>query len=255
MISGVRASSIRIEFDFIDDRKVVAALRHLIKAALHVVTKVVKAQLVVGRIGDVGLIGVFFLGGVLIGVNHPRRHPQGAVHLAHPFRVALGKVVVHCDDMHAFAGQRVQIGRKGRDKGLTFTGPHLCDIALVQKDAAHKLHIKGPQPQSALGPLAAVGKSFGQDGIKAFAALLHALFEFFGFGDDAFIAECGELWLQRIDFGHKGAHRFDHTVIRRSKYFARNSSEAQHVFSAWSLLTTSCEALACPSRAPSVKGR
>ena len=54
MISGVRASSTRIEFDLVDDREVVAALDHLGQLVLHVVAQIVEAEFVVGAVGDVG---------------------------------------------------------------------------------------------------------------------------------------------------------------------------------------------------------
>ena len=58
MISGVRASSTRIEVDLVDDREVVAALDHLAELVLHVVAQVVEAELVVGAVGDVAGIGL-----------------------------------------------------------------------------------------------------------------------------------------------------------------------------------------------------
>ena len=57
MMSGVRASSIRIEVHFVDDGEVVAALDHLFGRIFHIVAEIVEAELVVGAVGDVG--GVF----------------------------------------------------------------------------------------------------------------------------------------------------------------------------------------------------
>ena len=76
----------------------------------HVVPQVVKAELVVGAVGDVGGVGV------LLGLSHhpvdDQAHGEAheAVHLAHPLAVALGQVVVDGDDVHALAGQGVQVG-------------------------------------------------------------------------------------------------------------------------------------------------
>ena len=61
MIRGVRASSIRIEFDFVDYREVVAALDHFAGVVDQVVAQVVEAELVVGAVGDVGLVGALAL--------------------------------------------------------------------------------------------------------------------------------------------------------------------------------------------------
>ena len=57
MISGVRASSIRMEFDFVHDGIGVSALGHGVQRVFHVVAQIVEAELVVGAIGDVGAIG------------------------------------------------------------------------------------------------------------------------------------------------------------------------------------------------------
>ena len=54
MISGVRASSIRIGVDLVDDGVVEAALDALAQLVHHVVAQVVEAELVVGAVGDVG---------------------------------------------------------------------------------------------------------------------------------------------------------------------------------------------------------
>ena len=56
MISGVRASSIRIEVDLVDDGEDMAALHHVLNTILHVVAQIVEAQLVVGAVGDVALV-------------------------------------------------------------------------------------------------------------------------------------------------------------------------------------------------------
>ncbi len=73
MISGVRASSIRIEFDLVDDREGMAALDHLLLAHLHVVAQVVEAQLIVGAVGHIAGIGGLALLVVHVMKNARRR--------------------------------------------------------------------------------------------------------------------------------------------------------------------------------------
>ena len=58
MISGVRASSIRIEFDLVDDGVMEGSMHHFLQPELHVVAQIVEAQLVVGAVRDVGGVGV-----------------------------------------------------------------------------------------------------------------------------------------------------------------------------------------------------
>ena len=58
MISGVRASSTRIEFDFVDDGEDMAALNHVRQVVFHIVAQIVEAEFVVGAVGDVGGVGL-----------------------------------------------------------------------------------------------------------------------------------------------------------------------------------------------------
>ena len=114
----------------------------------------------------------------------------------------------------------------------------------MQEDAPLELHIEGPQAEGALGGFAAVGKGFGQDGIKAFTAVLHAFLQFCGLGLDRIIAERGEFRLQCVDLRHQRTNGLYLAVIRRSEDLPRKRSKTQHVFSAY--LTSSCEAVALP---------
>ena len=66
----------------------------------------------------------------------------GAVDAAHRARLVLGQVVVDGDDVHALAGQGVEVGRQRRDEGLALTGLHLGDLALMQRRAAHELDVE-----------------------------------------------------------------------------------------------------------------
>ncbi len=166
-----------------------------------------------------------------MGIDHTRGQAQLAVDLAHPFRIAAGQIVVHRHDMHAAPGQRVQISGKGRDQGLAFAGFHFSNVALMQKDRAHQLHVKAAQAQRAPAGLAAVGKGFGQHGIQAFAALLHARLQVAGAGDQLVVGQRLELGLQRVDLCHQRPDRFHLAVVRGAEHLARQSTNTQHVFS------------------------
>ena len=153
MISGVRASSIRIEFDLVDDRVMERPVDHVLEPELHVVAQIVEAELVVGAVGDVGEIGLFALHVVEIVNDAPDRETEKAVDLAHPIGVAAGQIVVDGDDMHPVAGQRVEIDRQGRNQGFALAGLHLGDHAAMQHHPAHQLHIEMPLAERALGRL------------------------------------------------------------------------------------------------------
>ena len=91
---------------------------------------------------------------------------QKAVDLAHPLAVTLGQIVVDGDDMDTVAGQRVQIGGQGGHQGLSLTGFHLGNAALVQNDAADQLHPVGAQTQHTVRRLPDGGKGLGQDVVQ-----------------------------------------------------------------------------------------
>ena len=179
-----------------------APLDQLLGIDGHVVPQVVKAELVVGAVGDVGGVGV------LLGLSHhpvdDQAHGEAheAVHLAHPLRVALGQVVVDGDDVHALAGQGVQVGGQGGHQGLALAGLHLGDAALVQDDAADDLHRVGTHAQHPPVGLPAGGEGLGQDVVQGLS-ILEALFEFTGLGLELVVAEGLVLLLQGQDLVHQ----------------------------------------------------
>ena len=62
--------------DFVHDGIVLAALVHLRQLGFHVVAQIVKAKLVVGRIGDIGLVGSLLLGFRLLRHDNARGQAQ-----------------------------------------------------------------------------------------------------------------------------------------------------------------------------------
>ena len=188
--------------------EVVAPLYQLAGVDGHVVTEVVKAELIVGAVGDVGRVGV------LLGLSHDavdhQTHGEAheAVHLAHPLGVALGQIVVDGDDVDALARQGVQIGREGGHQGLALAGAHLRDTALVQDDAADELHPVGAHPKHAPGGLPAGGEGLGQDVVQRLAAG-QALLEFGGLGLELGVRQRLVLLLQPLDLVHQGEDRLD----------------------------------------------
>ena len=206
-----------------------AALGHVFQLGLHVVAQIVKAQFVVGGIGDVAGIGLTLFVFGLMRIDDAGGHAQSAIDFAHPFRVTFRQIVVHGHDMHALAGQRVQIGWEGRHKGFALAGLHLGNVALVQEDPAHQLRVKGAQTQRTLGGFATVSEGLGQDCVQLFA-VRHTLLQFFGLGDDAVIRQGGEFVLKRVDLFDNGSRGFDLAIIRCAKDFTRDFSK--HVFCA-----------------------
>ena len=68
--------------------------------------------------------------------------PSALVHGARPLGVALCEVVVDRHEVHAGPRQRVEEERLRGDERLALAGLHLGDVALVEDDAAHHLHLE-----------------------------------------------------------------------------------------------------------------
>ena len=165
----------------IDDGKGVAALHHVVLIGHHVVAQVVEAVLIVGAISDIGVVGT--AAGIAIDALHDQAdiQAQPAVELAHPLAVALGQVIVDGDDVHALAGQGVQVGGQGGHQGLAFTGLHLGNAGTMKHNAADDLHRVGLQAQHTPVRFAADGERFGQDIVKA-GPVFQLFFQVRGFG-------------------------------------------------------------------------
>ena len=106
----------------------------------------------------------------------PHGEPEKFIDVAHPFGITPGQIVVDRNDVHAFARQSVQIGRQGGGQGLTLTGFHLCDLALVEHDPADELSIKRPHLQRAHRGFPDGCKGLRKNVVKGFS-LINSLLE------------------------------------------------------------------------------
>ena len=116
--------------NLIHDGVVVSTLHHLIDGLGHVVAQVVKAQLVVGAVGDVSVIGPLTFRRAHVGEDHADSEAEEAVNTAHHLRVTLRQVIVHGDNVDTLATQAVEVGRQNGGC-LLYTSDAADDIALV----------------------------------------------------------------------------------------------------------------------------
>ena len=153
----------------VHDGVIMPALHHLLFVGDHVVAQVIEAEFIVGAVGNVGIVGgAAFLACDAVD-DEPHRKTQKFIQLSHPLAVAFGQVIVHGDDVHALAGERVQIYGQRGDKRFALAGFHLGDAGAVQHDAAHHLYGKVFHAQHAPACLAAYGKGVGQNVVQRFA--------------------------------------------------------------------------------------
>ena len=73
--------------------------------------------------------------------------------------------------MHARAGQRIQVGGERRHQRLALARAHLRDLALVQRHAAHQLHVEVTHAHRAYGGFPNHRKRLRHQRIEIFARL------------------------------------------------------------------------------------
>ena len=212
----------------VDDGKGMAALHLVGGSEGQVVAQVVEAQLVVGGIGDVGAVGGALLRRRLARHHHAHGQSQEAVDAAHPLGVAARQVVVDGDDMHALAGQGIEIGRQGGNQGLALAGAHLRDLALVQDRAADQLHIEVAHAQHPLAGLAHHREGLRHQLVQGLA-FIQALAEQPSLPAQLGIAHLLVFRLQRIDLRHQAIEPLHQPLIAA----AENAREQRSHLSLW----------------------
>ena len=184
--------------DLVDDGVMVATLYALLGAGDHVVAQVVETELGVGAVGDVCLVGRTLELERHIVLEQTDGHSQVLVDAAHPLGVALCQVIVDGNDMHALAGDSVEVAGQRGDQGLTFAGLHLGDMALMKRHGADELYVKVTHARDALGSLTHGGKSLGKHVVKRLAVGV-TLAELIGLGAELLLGHLLKLGLKTVD--------------------------------------------------------
>ena len=204
MMSGVRASSMRMLSTSSTMAKWCPRCTIDGKLELHVVAQVVEAELVVGAVGDVGPVGHLALLVVQLVLDDADPHAQEAVEAAHPLRVAAGQVVVDGDDVDALAGERVEVGGQGGDQRLALAGLHLGDLPLCSTmppiSCTSKCRMCSTrQPASRTTAKASASRS------STVAPSAIALPELGGLGAELLVGEGLDLGFERADLAPRAA--------------------------------------------------
>ena len=184
--------------DLVDDGVVVAALHALLGTGNHVVAQVIKAELGVGAVGDVCLVGRTLELERHVVLEQTDGHAQVLVDAAHPLGVALCQVIVDGNDMHALAGDSIEVAGQGGDERLALAGLHLGDVALVQCHGANELHVKVAHTHGALGSLTHGSKGLGKHVVERLAVGV-TLAELIGLGAELLLGHLLKLGLKTVD--------------------------------------------------------
>src|SRR5690625_6708701 len=101
----------------------------------HVVTQIIKPELIVGSVGNI--CSIRFSSGVRVGLKTIYTINSESVKVKNgliPLRIPLGKIGVYCNDMDTPAGECIQVGGEKCRQGFTLTRLHLCNAALIHGD-------------------------------------------------------------------------------------------------------------------------
>ena len=107
------------------------------------VAEIVESEFTVRSVGDVAFILGAPRGRIHFILDAADGQPEIAEDGSHPLGVAPGEIVVDGDQLAVLSGQGVEVKRKDRDEGFSFTGRHFRDFSLMQHDAADHLHVEG----------------------------------------------------------------------------------------------------------------
>ena len=136
-----------------------ATLHHASELKFQIIAQIIKAKFIIGAIGNItGISGASFII-IKPAFDTANAKAKEFINLTHPASITACQIIIHSDHMNAFACQRVQENRQGGNKCFTFPCLHLCDLSIMQNNAAHKLNIKMTLTKGAFCPLTHKRKS------------------------------------------------------------------------------------------------
>ena len=118
--------------------------------------------------------------------------------------------------MHAFSSQCIEVDGQSSSQGLALASAHLSNLALVQGDAAHQLHVKVPHLHHAFRGFAHYRKCFWQYAVNVLA-LLESGFEGIGLRAQCVVIQRFQSTFQCVDLRDGFAIGFEHPIITAAK--------------------------------------
>ena len=149
----------------VDQREGMAALHGLRGGELHVVAQMIEGEFTGDAVGDVTAIRRAPRVVVDVRGDDAAAQPEPIVDRPHPGGVAGGEIVVRGGDVDAVAGHRVERADQRGGQRLALAGPHLDDLAVMQRQRADQLRGNGMFVERAARRLADQREDLGLDGI------------------------------------------------------------------------------------------
>ena len=147
-----------------------SSLRHILLINDHIITKIVKSELVIRAVRNICRISLLLLRRGLSVNDDACFESHKGIYSAHLLAVAACEIVVDCYYMNAFSRECVKICGHGRNESLTLARFHLGDPSLMKNDTAHDLNTERTLAQHSVRRLSYCGKRVGQNIVKRFSA-------------------------------------------------------------------------------------
>ena len=202
--------------DLVHDRERVAALDDAVERDRHVVAEVVEPELGVRPVRDVAPVRLAALCERHQVLDEADGRPERLVHGPGPLGVALREVVVHGHEVDAAPGEAVQVQRLHGDERLALAGLHLGDVALVERDPAHQLHVEETHADRPLERLAN-GRVRLEDQVLEGLPVLEPLLELGGLPTELVVGERLELGLEGADVGRVVAQPLETSALAQAE--------------------------------------
>ena len=194
---------------------------------LHVVAQIVEAELVIRAIADVAAISLLSLRVGHVVLDDADGETEELEELAHPIRVAPGKIVVDGDDVNTLARERVQVDRERCDESLALARFHLSDATFVEHNPTDELHVEMTHLQNTPARLAAHGKDLGQELVERLP-FFTALFELGGLRFELVVREFLDGRLKLVDDIDDRPHAFELAPRAASENLGENGVDDRH---------------------------
>ncbi|GBD16449.1 hypothetical protein HRbin26_01347 [bacterium HR26] len=229
----------------VDDGVVQLALDDVLRPVDQVVPQVVEPEFVVRPVGDISQVrlaardrppvvepvvraGVrIHVAGVvdageLVG-DHTHRDAEEVVDRAHPAAADPREVIVGRHQVAATSLERVEVERQRRNQRLPLAGLHLGDLALVQHDARHELHVEVPHADGSPGRLAHHGEGLVQQVVERLPGR-QPLLELVGLGPELLVAQALNVRLQRVNLFDFPAQPLQLSLVRVAEDLGQQAS-------------------------------
>jgi len=179
---------------------------------MHVVPQVIKAEFVVCSVSNIATIGLFTVRIIHVVNNGPDRKTEKPIDRPHPLSIPFRKVVVDCYDMHAKAGESIQVDGERGDKGFSFTCCHFGNFPFMENYATNELCIEVPHADCPSRSFSGDGEGFRQKSVKIFS-LFKPFFEMGCFCSETVVCKTFQGFFETADGFDKRSNTFDLPLV------------------------------------------